>query len=387
MIDFNPYSQSFQDDPYPVYQQLRETCPVLRNPELEFWALSRYDDVKEALLQPSVYSSMRSLGEVPASDPSSRMPMMVVLDPPRHDELRALVNRAFTPRRVSALEARIRAITTQLIDAFREHGRCDLWRDLSGPLPTIVIAELLGVPPEDREMFKEKSTAVASSVGPAAPGAGVRAAFDLATYLAKVFEEKRKRPGDDLMSALLSAEIDGRRLTPPELVGFALLLLIAGNETTTNLISNGAVLLDRFPDQRIRLREDLGRVHDAVEEFVRFDPPVQGIERILTEDVVVRGEKLQKGEKVFLLLAAANRDERWIPDPDRFDIARSPNPHLSFGIGIHFCLGASLARLEARVAFEEILTRLPDFRVSGPTERLRSGIFRGLLSVPLEFDV
>ncbi len=386
MIDFDPYSLLLQDDPYPVYQQLRETCPVLHNSELEFWALSRYDDVKTALLQPRVYSSMRSLGEVSASDPSLRMPMMVVLDPPRHDELRALVNRAFTPRRIADLEARIRVITTELIDAFREQGRCDLWRDLAAPLPTIVIAELLGVPPEDREMFKEKSTSIASSVGPASTGPGARAAFDLAAYLAKVFEEKRKRPGDDLMSALLVAEIEGQRLTPPELVGFALLLLIAGNETTTNLISNGAVLLDRFPFQRVRLQANLGQIHDAVEEFLRFDPPVQGVERILTEDVVVRGEKLRKGEKVFLLLAAANRDEQWL-DPDRFDIARNPNPHLSFGIGIHFCLGASLARLEARVAFAEILTRLPDFRVSGPTERLRSGIFRGLLSVPLAFDV
>jgi cytochrome P450 len=188
------------------------------------------------------------------------------------------------------------------------------------------------------------------------------------------------------MSALLAANIDGRWLNPAELVGFAVLLLIAGNETTTNLISNAIALLDRHPDQRARLLEDPLRILPAIEEFLRFESPVQGLERIVTEDLKIGSKKLHRGEKVFLMLGSANRDERAIRDPDRFDVGRDPNPHLGFGFGAHFCLGASLARLEMRVACEEILTRLPDYRVSGPTKRLYSGAFRGLLSLPLEFS-
>ena len=389
MIDFDPHSHALQDDPYPVYGKLRDESPVLHVEELGFWAISSYHEVKTALLQPSRFSSMRSLD---GSDPSAKTPMIVILDPPRHGELRSLLNRAFTPRRVSDLERRIRKITTDLIDAFIETGRCDLWRDLAAPLPTIVIAELLGIPSEDREMFKEKSTAIAATVGPAMklnPGlgsSGKHPVMELGAYLAKAFEEKRKNPGDDLMSALLAAEIDGRRLSQVELVGFAVLLLIAGNETTTNLISNGVALLDRHPDQRTRLLEDPSRIAVGIEEFVRFESPVQGLERIVTEEVTIGSEKLHRGDKVFLMLGSANRDERTFENPNRLDVGRDPNPHLGFGFGAHFCLGASLARLEARIACEEILRRLPDYRVSGPSQRLYSGAFRGLLSLPLEFD-
>lgn len=388
MIDFNPHSHQLQDDPYPVFRRLRDEFPILHLEELGFWAISRYADVKQALLRPDRFSSMRSLD---GSDPAANTPMIVIMDPPRHDELRSLLNRAFTPRRIADLEPRIRAITTELIDAFLETGSCDLWRDLSAPLPTTVIAELLGVPVEDREMFKEKSTEIATSVGPAMsvdPAAiadGGHPAVELGLYLAEIFEKKRAQPADDLMGALLAAEIDGTRLTQPELVGFAVLLLIAGNETTTNLISNASVLLAQYPDQRARLIEDPSRIELAVDEFLRFESPVQGVERIVSEEVVIGSQKLRRGEKVFLMLGAANRDERAIDQPDTLDVGRSPNPHLGFGFGAHFCLGASLARLETRVALEEMLKRVPDFRLAGPTERLYSGAFRGLLSVPIEF--
>ena len=388
MIDFDPQSHQLQDDPYPIYQRMRDESPVLHVEELGFWAVSRYADVKQALLQPTRFSSMRSLDN---SDPSADTPMIVIMDPPRHDALRSLLNRAFTPRRIADLEPRIREITTGLIDDFVESGSCDLWRSLSAPLPTTVIAELLGVPSEDQEMFKEKSTEIATSVGPAMSvdsemiESGSHPAIELGIYLAEVFEKKRAQPGDDLMSALLAAEIDGKRLSQPELVGFAVLLLIAGNETTTNLISNAAVLLDEHPEQRARLVEDPSRIELAVDEFLRFESPVQGLERIVTEDVVIGEQKLRRGEKVFLMIGAANRDERSIDDPNRLDVSRDPNPHLGFGFGTHFCLGASLARLETRVALEEMLKRVPDFRLAGPTERLYSGAFRGLLSVPVEF--
>ncbi len=385
MLDFDPESPEFQEDPYPTYLELRDHHPVFRHPTRGFWAISRYDDVVDVLRRPEAFSSRRILDGEPGADPSSFLPMIVILDPPRHDELRALMSRAFTPRRIAELEPRIRAIASELIDAFVEKGACDLFSEFSAPLPTTVIAELLGVPPGDRALFKEKSTEVASSVRPGAPPPVLAAASELAAYLAEAFEEKRKRPRDDLMSALLEAEIDGKRLNPQELLGFAFLLLLAGNETTTNLISNAAVLLDRYRDERERLTCDPSLIPSAVEEFLRFDPPVQGLERIVTEDLVVRGQPLRRGEKVFVLLASANRDERHFSGPDRFDAWRDPNRHLSFGLGTHFCLGASLARLEARVAWEEILARLPDFRVSGPTERLPSSIFRGLLRLPVEF--
>ncbi len=388
MIAFNPHSRELQDDPYPTYQRMRDEAPVMHIPELGFWAVSRFDDVRSALREPDKFSSKRSLEP---NDPYSDIPMIVIMDPPRHGELRSLLNRAFTPRRVAELAGRIREITVELIDQFIETGSCDLWRGLSAPLPTIVIAELLGIPSEDREMFKEKSNKLASNVGPAmdldpqALASSSNPVMELAGYLAGMFDEKRKNPSDDLMSALLAAEVDGKRLGQAELVGFAVLLLIAGNETTTNLISNAAVLLDQHPDQRSYLFEDPARIEIAVDEFLRFDSPVQGLERIVTEELTLNGETLQRGNRVFLMVGAANRDERVIPDPHAFDVRRTPNPHLAFGWGGHFCLGANLARMETRIAFEEIGRRLPEYHVSGPTQRLYSGAFRGLLSVPIEF--
>ena len=388
MIEFNPHSKELQDDPYPTYRKMRDESPVMHVPDLQFWAVSRHEDVQSALRQPEKFSSRRSLED---DDAFSNIPMIVIMDPPHHGELRSLLSRAFTPRRIDELAGRIREISTELIDQFIEAGSCDLWRDFSAPLPTIVIAELLGVPSEDREMFKEKSTALVQSVGPgmdldpAAIASSSNPVMELAAYLASIFDEKRKNPADDLMSALLAAEIDGQRLNQAELVGFAVLLLIAGNETTTNLISSAAILLDEHPDQRAFLFEDPARIETAVDEFLRFESPVQGAERIVTEELTLGDKALQRGDKIFLMLGAANRDERVIANPDEFNVRRTPNPHLAFGWGGHYCLGANLARMETRIAFEEIARRLPGYHVSGPTERLYSGAFRGFLSVPIEF--
>ncbi len=389
MINFDPHSKTFQDDPYPTFRRMRDEAPVMEVPDLQLWAVSRFDDVQAVLRAPDGFSSRRSLDP---NDASSNVPMIVIMDRPRHGELRSLLSRAFTPRRVDELAGRIREIAIKLIDQFIEAGSCDLWEDFSAPLPTIVIAELLGIPSADRAMFKEKSTALAKSVGPgmdldpAKLASTSNPVMELAAYLASIFDEKRKKETDDLMGALLAAELDGKRLDEAELVGFAVLLLIAGNETTTNLISNAAVLLDQHPDQRSYLFEDPIRIEVAVDEFLRFESPVQGLERIVTEEVTLGGQTLKRGDKVFLMLGAANRDERMIVDPDEFDVRRTPNPHLAFGWGGHFCLGANLARMEARIAFEEIAKRLPGYQLSGPTERLYSGFFRGLLSVPIEFD-
>ena len=391
-MEFNPYDPALHQDPYPVYRRLRDEFPLHYNEELNFWSLSRYADVFEALQKPDLYCSGKGitvgLGEMPGDDKGG-IPLLIMTDRPRHTELRALVSRAFAPRRVAALEPRVRSIARRLLDDFWEQKEADLVRDFSGPLPTIVIAELLGVPGEDQKWFKEKSTAIAQfdpanprGIHPAAREAGP--AVELAGYFTEVLEERRKVPRDDLLSALLAAEIDGESLTQRELIGFAFLLLVAGNETTTNLISNAAVQLDRHLDQRQQLLDNPALIPNAVEEFLRFDSPVQGLARTTTTEVSIHGRTIPENSKVLLLFASANRDERKIADPDRFDVTRAPNPHLTFGFGTHFCLGASLARLEARVAYEELLSRLPHYRLKDSrVERLCSGPIRGAVTLPI----
>jgi cytochrome P450 len=389
-LRFDPYDPALHADPYPVYRRLRDEHPVHYEPSRDFFTFSRHDDVREALDDPAAFCSRYgvAVGLNLPDEQLREVPLLIMMDDPRHRQLRGLVSRAFTPRRVAELEPRIRKIAAELLDALAEAAEPDLVRDFSGPLPTVVIAELLGVPPADQRWFKEKSTQIAQfdPTRPAGldPRDGIGPAMELGRYLAGALDERRSAPRDDLLSALLEAEVEGQRLAPPELIGFAFLLLVAGNETTTNLISNAAILLDRHPDQRRLLVEDPARIATAIEEFLRYDSPVQGLARTTTRAVRLHGVEIPAGRKVLLLFASANRDERRIADPDRFDVTRDPNPHLAFGFGTHFCLGASLARLEARVAFEELLARLPGYRLApGPIERLCSGPIRGALRLPL----
>ncbi len=313
--------------------------------------------------------------------------MMMLLDPPRHGQLRALVNRAFTPRRVAGLEPRIRALARSLVDDFIERGSCDLVEHFSGPLPATVIAELLGVPAEDGLMFKEKSTAIVTQDAKGGGDLDFTPAIELMLYMTAAYDERRKQPRDDLMSALLEAEIDGERLSQEELLGFAFLLLVDGNETTTNLISNAVGLLDQYPDQRRQLVDDPSLLPAAIEEFLRFESPVQGLSRTPRKDTVIHGCTVPEDAQLLLLYASANRDERRIDDPERFDISRDPKPHLAFGFGTHFCLGASLARLEAKIALEELLARAPEFRVDfASSARLGGGVVRGWATLPVEFE-
>jgi cytochrome P450 len=383
-MDFDPYSSEFRVDPYPVYRALRDDDPVHYSERLGFWVLSRYEDILAALQDVATYSSAGALSVGAPKEVMDQVPMMMLLDPPRHNQLRALVNRAFTRRRVSELEPRIRDIARRLVDDFIEAGTCELVSQFSGPLPTTVIAELLGVPAEDGLMFREKSNAIVTQGG---GEMDFTPAMELMVYMGNAYEERRARPRDDLMSALLAAEIDGERLSQPELLGFAFLLLIAGNETTTNLIGNAMALLDRHPDQRRQLVEDPSLLPVAIEEFLRFESPVQGLSRTLLRDESLHGKEMREGEQVLLLYASANRDERRIEDPERFDIRRNEKSHLAFGFGTHFCLGANLARLEARIALEELLARLPDFQVDcGGSERLAGGTVRGWEKLPLAFE-
>jgi cytochrome P450 len=392
-VDFDPWNPELHQDPYPVYRRLRDEFPVHHNPRMRFWTLSRYDDVLAALQAPDLYISGKGVyvgvPDYEEANLTASVPLLITTDRPRHTRLRALVSRAFTPRRVALLEHRIRAIARGLLDDVKGMPAFDLVREFSGPLPTIVIAEMLGVPAEDQEWFKEKSIAVAQfdpttirDREAAAQQAGP--AIELGQYLAEVLAQRRNEPREDLLSALLAAEIDGERLSDAELIGFGFLLLVAGNETTTNLISNAAILLDRHRDQRRLLLEDPKRISGAIEEFLRYDSPVQGLARTTTAPVTLHGVTIPAGGRVLLLFGSANHDERVIADAARFDVLRDPNPHLAFGFGAHFCLGANLARLEARVAFEEFLPRLPDYRMTETrVERHCSGPIRGALRLPI----
>jgi len=392
-VEFNPYDPALHQDPYPIYRRLRDEFPVHHNAQLRFWTLSRYADVLAALQAPDLFISSKGVAVgIPDFDQAKAtggIPLLITTDRPRHTKLRALVSRAFTPRRVAHLEPRIRSIARSLLDKLEGRDEFDLVHEFSAPLPTIVIAEMLGVPAEDQEWFKEKSTAVAQFDPSKAGGSETEAealkpAIELARYLAEILEQRRRDPRDDLLSALLTAEIDGQRLSEPELIGFSFLLLVAGNETTTNLISNAAILLDRGRDQRRLLTQDPARIPCAIEEFLRYDSPVQGLARTLTAPVTLHGVTIPEGGKILLLFGSANRDERKIAEPECFDVLRDPNPHVAFGFGAHFCLGANLARLEARVAFEELLARFPDYRMTeSRVERTCSGPIRGALSLPV----
>jgi cytochrome P450 len=385
---YNPHSKELMADPFPVYQQLRDDHPAYYNRDLDLWVLSRYQDVNAALNDVETYSSANSIALGAPSEMMAQTPMMIMMDPPRHTELRLLVSRAFTPRRVAELEPRIREIAVELIDDCIATGSGDIVDAFSGPLPTTVIGEMLGVPIEDRKWFKDRSNAMLNQNAGEIRARGGEPDFtpvlELLGYLADVYKQRRAEPRDDLMSALLAAEIDGKRLEEPELLGFALLLLIAGNETTTNLISNALDLLDRHPEQRDKLAKNPDLIPDAIEEILRYESPVIGLGRLLERDVHLHGQSLKKGQNVQLLYASANRDERWLADADTFDITRKPTRHLAFGFGTHFCLGASLARLEGRVALEELLARMPEFSVDRNNGvRTSSTAIRGWLQLPV----
>lgn len=382
---FNPYgSQDLYDDPYPVYRELRDRYPAYRNDDMRFWALSRFEDVWRAVHDHATFSSAQGITVV--DEPNEyQPPQMILMDPPRHDQLRALVSRAFTPRRIASMEDRVRAIAAGLVDEVVERGEGDFVRDLAIPLPSIVISELLGVPPEDRGDFRRWTDAmVAVTPDPQRIAEGREAAASLFGYFVQILAGRRKEPRDDLISALIAAEVDGEAMSEEELVGFCFLLLIAGNETTTNLISNGLVLLARHRDQRAALAGDPSLLATAVEELLRYEAPVQGLARTLTRDVELHRKRLREGDKVLLLFAAANRDDREFDDPDRLDLRRPLERHLAFGHGIHFCLGAALARLEGRLALDRVLARIPEYELTTDTVHWTQLVpVRGVVEIPV----
>jgi hypothetical protein len=359
-VAFDPFVQTSALDPHPVYRALRDRDPVHRSEERGLWVLSRHADVRAAILDPATYSSAQ--GVVPSGFVSEK-PILITSDAPVHTRLRKAVQRALTPRRVAELEPRIRSFARRLLDGLPLGEEVDLVAGYAQPLPMYVMSELFGVPMEDRPTFQRWVDAVVH--GERGASDAIEAAqCELYAYFARVVAERRAKPRPDLIGILLAPTDEGDRLSEDEILGFCFLLLLAGIETTTAALGNAAAILDRERDARARLAADPALLPDAVEEVLRFDSPVQGLTRTLTRDVELHGHRLRRGERVHLLFAAANRDERCFAEPDRFEIGRDPNPHLAFGFGVHFCLGASLARLELRVALEELLARAPGYSVT-----------------------
>jgi cytochrome P450 len=370
-LELNPFSYEFHEDPYPTYRRLRDEAPLYRNDALHFWALSRYRDVLAASLEWETYSSAEGT-TLERMDPAyfEARPMIIFLDPPRHDRLRRLVSRAFTPRRVAALEPFVRTTVGRLLDQVAREGGGDFVRDVSMPLPMEVIFTLLGVPEGDRRQVREwmDVSLERDRDTPAIPERAMIAMASMMQYWPDFVESLRRKPDDGLVSALLTAEVeddDGTptRLTDGEIIGFCNLIGSAGNETVTKLLANACVLFARHPEQYRTILDDPGAIPDAVEEVLRHTSPSQYQGRMTTRDVTWHGVTVPKGERILLLTGSANRDEREFPDPDRFDVRRRPEQHLALGHGVHFCLGASLARLESRVALEEFSRRFPRYTV------------------------
>ncbi len=382
---YDPYAYEIHEDPYPTYRRLRDEAPVYEHPGLGFYALSRFDDVWKAIQEWDTYSSAEGVSLERSSGTSP--PMIIAMDPPRQQQLRRLVSKAFTPRRIAELEPIVRRLTRKYLEPVISRGSCDFVQDFAAKLPMDVISTMMGVGDDDQDMLREwADTLLHREPGkPEIPEAGLEASGKLARYFAEDLARRRARPGDDLISALLVAEVDGERLTDAEIVGFCFLLVIAGNETTTKMLGNAMVLLERHPDQRAWVVANPAGLGGAIEEVVRYDNSTQMLARVLTRDVPCHGTTMRAGKKLLLLIGSANRDERTIERPDVFDIRREQS-HLAFGHGVHVCLGASLARLEGRVALAEVLPRMPDYAVEpAGLVRVHSANVRGYSQVPIRF--
>ena len=386
-MDFVPANEH-PLDPFPHYERMRETAPVFHDDHSGSWHVFRYDDVQRVLSEHARFSS-RMGGDDPSETGQLFASSLITADPPRHRQLRSLVTQAFTPKAVDALAPRISQLTEELLEGIASLGTADLIQELAYPLPVIVISELMGVPAEDRDRFKRWSDVVVSQTRSGAVNEDQHLTnVEMTGYFLDLIEQRRSRPGNDLISNLLAAEIDGQKLSVAELLGFCSLLLVAGNETTTNLIGNAVLCFTEVPGTTERLRQEPSLLPQAIEEVLRFRSPVQSMYRVTVADTTLGDVQIPAGAPLVAWIGSANRDERQFERPARFDVDRSPNRHLAFGHGIHFCLGAPLARLEARIALEGILSRLPGLALAPGSrlERMDSTIVYGLKALPASWQ-
>lgn len=389
MPHLDPYAYAFHEDPYPVYAELRQKAPVYRNDALDFFALSRHADVAAALKDARRFSNTSGVSIDPASwGPRARIATsFLAMDPPEHTRMRSLVARGFTPRRVAALEPRIREIATRHLDACVGRSEIDAIEDFAGLLPMDVISEMLGVPEADRgNLRRQADLLVHREEGQTdVPPEGAEAFVRIRSYFQELLADRRRRPGDDLLSALLVAEIDGSRLAADEILSFCNLMIVAGNETTTKLIANTLYWLWRHPEQRALVRDDPAAIPGWIEETLRYDNSSQILARLLTEEVELHGVRIPEGARVILLIGSANRDEAVFDRPHEYDITRDTTEMLSFGRGTHFCMGAALARLETRVALEEWWRRFPEYVIEPEgAVRVHSVNVRGFARLPVK---
>jgi len=399
--DFDYADPGFQSDPYPVYAVMRRDSPVHYRritDDLAVWTCFRYEDVISVLRSPQ-FDTMKfpaAIIDTFLAQPASPFhalarivsAVMLVKDGADHSRLRGLVNKAFTPRMVEALRPRVVGLVDELLDGLAGRDEIDLLADFAAPLPIIVIAELLGIPPEDRVQLRGWSDNMATFLDGSIRDANIEsaagAAREMAAYLELIFEERRREPRDDLISGLVSAHEAEDELDDDELLATVALILGAGHETTTNLLGNGVLSLLRHPDQLDELRREPDLIGSAIEELLRYDSPVQNTSRTPREDVVIGGQEIAAGIEVNVFLGSANRDPEIFSDPDVLDITRKDNRHLSFGHGVHFCLGASLARLEGQIAIRALLDRFPALKLAQEQLEWRPGlVLRGLRRLPL----
>jgi cytochrome P450 len=391
-------------NPYPRYQQLREEDPVHWNAGINCWILTRYTDVLAAFrdqrlssAQISAFSGRLSEDAAEKIQPLTQIfsDMMLMSDPPDHTRLRKLANKAFTLRVVDRMRSSMQATTDELLDGIekdgRQDGRFDVIQDLANPLPAIVISEMLGVPAADREQFKIWSSALAAFLGnirmvAETAESALNSVLALSDYLREIISQRRLEPQEDLLSAFVAAEEEGDKFSEAELYSMCILLMIAGHETTTNLIGNGLLALLQNRDQLERLQADPGMIETAIEEFLLYDSPIQSAARIAMEDMELGGQSIDKGQRVAMIVGAANRDPERFSDPDRLDITREDNRHLPFGFGSHFCLGSALARVEGQITINAVVQRWPGLRLNGDEIEWRyNPSFRSLISLPVAF--
>jgi cytochrome P450 len=390
LADPRTYSEGM---PYEAFRKLRERAPVAWHPYKDgtgFLALTCYDEILAVSHDSATWSSeMDGVHfDVPGPDDLAdiRGIMMLTMDPPRHTALRQLVNKGFTPRRVAKLNEHIADMARDLVDRVVESGECDFVNDVAGALPSYVIAEMLGIPLEDGYRLYELTEIMNSGVAGEYSPRAADAAIKMFAYATELAARKRAHPGDDIATSLVCAEVDGQRLTDMEFNFFFLLLIVAGGDTTRNLVAGGMCALIEHPEERAKLEADPSLLPTAIEEMLRYVSPGIVFVRTATKDTELRGVRVKKGDRAAMFYPSANRDETRFADPDRFDITRTPNPHVAFGGGgTHFCLGANLARVEAAAIVSEVLSRMKDLELAGPVERTPSTLINGIHSMPVQF--